>query len=207
MPSLLLGLYTTETILRIPVSHQFTMQLRPGATKLLEALLEHQKAGRLDVALLAPEDDFFAPRLLSPLLSDRFKDFSLVSSVNGPAGGAILERHWKKRAMELDSRSTLRIMVAGTRQGLVGVWRADEMVVVKPFMAMSKQERQRQRAELKEIGLKKMPEDLSMFNLGCLVEDALNVPDTPISDVLKTSPWCVPETFRLLGESSSLASD
>lgn len=206
MPSLLLALYTTETILRVPVTNQFTMQMRPGATKLLEALHAYQQAGKMDVALLSPQTDFFAPRLMAPLL-ERFKGFELLTSMSGAAGGAALERHWKRRALELDAKSSLRILVAGPRHGLVGVWRADEMVLLTPFLALSKKERQMQRAEVKELGLSRLPDDLSMQNLGYLVDDMLSAPDTPVADVLKTSPWCAPQSFPLLGDSFVLASD
>jgi hypothetical protein len=211
MPSLLLALYTNETLLRVPVVNSFTFQLRPGATRLLEHLREHQRAGRLDVALLTPDTDFFAARLLAPL-TERYKTFGLVTSATGAAGGAALERHWRQRAMELDAKSSLRILVAGTRQALVGVWRAEETVVLSPYLALSKRDRAAQRAELKELGLKGRArniheEDLTLENLAHLVDDALEVPGTPIVDVLKTSPWATPFHYPLLGHAFALAAD
>lgn len=199
MATLLVALYVVEGIVRIPTTNHMALQFRAGAPNLLERLaIRQQEKGDVEVALLSSHTDFFAPKLLEPILT-KYPSFHLISDVQGGAGHYVLEKHWREIAMQKNVQHSLRMFVAGPRKGVARVWNSRETVCVEPFLAYDKKERARQRAELKAAG-KKPAEDFTMRNLGLLIDDALSAPQTPICDVLKTSAWVKSAYFPLMGD-------
>jgi len=201
MSSLLLGLCAAETILRIPLQHQMALQFRNGAVPLLAELAMRQKQGKLEVTIMTHESEFFGTKLFAPITT-KFPGFKLLTDANGAAGACVLERHWRQRALELHAQSTLRFLLVGTRKTVNTLWRPDEVLVVEPYLAFSKEERARRKAEGK---LPDYANDHSMTNLLHVVDDLISAPTASVTEVLRTSPFVRAMSVPQLGSTFALS--
>lgn len=215
MASLLLGIYAVEGIVRIPTTHHMALQFRPGAPALLEKLFKRQQDKKdIEVAILTSHTDFFGPKLMEPILT-KYPSFHLIADVSGPSGRYILEKHWRKIAMEKNVQHSLRFMLCGAPSGVNRVWNSRETLCLDPFVAYDAKDRKKQREDARMLA-KTDPaaaakllqtEDQSMKNLWHVVEDCLNAPSVPIPEVLATSAWVKSAHFPLVGDTFLCVSD
>jgi hypothetical protein len=206
MATLLVALYAVESIVRIPTMHHMALQFRPGAPAFLEKLAQRQlEKGDLEVALIASQTEFFAPKLFEPITS-KYPKFHVIADIQGGSGHYVLEKHWREIAMQKNVQHSLRIMVVGPHKGVARIWNAQETVCVEPYVALEKRERAKLRAEAKATG-KKEKEDFTMRNLGFVIEDVLAAPSLSVKEILKTSAWVNSAHYNMMGETFAVVQD